>query len=403
MFTACSALNQVTIPKILTINDAAFSYCTSLESIDLSSATYVGNNAFDECSLLKSVTLGNELLELGSSAFRNTSLESINLNNVTSVGASAFSGCSILSSFTAEHLQTVGNQTFTGCTELGSLSLPELESCAWASFSDCENLSSLILPKLTSCGWDFVDGCTSLEVLNMNSLSLTMSEICGYIDDDVESNIKELYLDGATSTSSMSNWTSLEHISIKGVAEITAGAFQGLSTLKTVDLGTVTVVGQQAFQDCISLVSLDLSSVVSVGNWVFSGLSSLEYLDLNSWAADSYTETEGDVTYDISWGYFGSLTSLKHLNLASAKILSPSAFSGVSTLEQLDLSGLETVMDGANADVDYLDPFCGITNTENCYVRLGSAQDAVADKTNRTWAGKTWKGILSVGEEFPAE
>ena len=95
-------LKSVTIGNSVTsIEDYAFSYCSSLISITIpNSVTSIGWTAFYGCSSLTSVTIPNSVTSIGERAFYDCSgLTSIEIpNSVTSISSDAFLGCTGLCS-----------------------------------------------------------------------------------------------------------------------------------------------------------------------------------------------------------------------------------------------------------------------------------------------------------------
>ena len=94
VFIGCTNLETVTtdnIRFIQSVGDSAFSGCSSLSNIDLSTATSIGDSAFSECS----------------------SLSKIDLSAATSIGDDAFSGLENLSSVTlCDYLEIIGERLF---------------------------------------------------------------------------------------------------------------------------------------------------------------------------------------------------------------------------------------------------------------------------------------------------
>ncbi len=56
--------------SVTSIGDGAFSYCDSLESINIpEGVTYIGDWAFDGCSSLESITIPMSVTSIGDGAF----------------------------------------------------------------------------------------------------------------------------------------------------------------------------------------------------------------------------------------------------------------------------------------------------------------------------------------------
>ena len=153
----------------------AFSGCTSLTSVDLSSLTTVPGSyglyyAFSGCRALSSVDLSSLTTVTGQSAlsyaFNNcTSLSSVDLSSLTTVtGQSAlyyaFYNCIRLTSVDLSSLTTVSgsgafNSAFYGCTNLTSVDLSSLTTVSGSSafssaFRNCSSLTSVSFPALTT-------------------------------------------------------------------------------------------------------------------------------------------------------------------------------------------------------------------------------------------------------------
>ena len=116
-FSRCSSLESITIPDSVTsIGDSAYSRCSSLESITIpDSVTSIGGWAFSGCSSLESITIPDSVTSIGGWAFSDcSSLKSITIpDSVTSIGYSAFSYCRSLESKTRDEIiERFGNHVF---------------------------------------------------------------------------------------------------------------------------------------------------------------------------------------------------------------------------------------------------------------------------------------------------
>jgi hypothetical protein len=118
-FYGCSKLKTVTISKkakMRLIGSAAFRGCTSLKEIYINAET-VESEAFHSCSSLEKVTFGDNVKEIGDSAFVQTAIKSIDFGkNITTIGDEAVMFCSKLEKITVgENVTAIGE-----CIDLGS-------------------------------------------------------------------------------------------------------------------------------------------------------------------------------------------------------------------------------------------------------------------------------------------
>lgn len=119
-------------------------YAAKLKSVDLSSATYVGERAFHYCESLESVTLGDSLKTVSTYAFANCSaLSSINLDKVEYVDESAFAETA-LTGVDLSSAKQIGEYAFTYCSELTYVKLnTACERVMEGAFADCDKLSEV--------------------------------------------------------------------------------------------------------------------------------------------------------------------------------------------------------------------------------------------------------------------
>ena len=113
-----TVLTSVTMNSVTSIGDYAFSMCTSLTEVNMSSTvTEIGTSAFYGCTALKSIDIPSSVTKIGNTAFEKcTSLTSVDIpSSVTEIGGSAFYGCSNLEivNMNSIHPPIVGAGVFT--------------------------------------------------------------------------------------------------------------------------------------------------------------------------------------------------------------------------------------------------------------------------------------------------
>ena len=155
---------------ITRINEYAFYYCMSLESITISdSVTEIGGYAFSGCTSLKSIIIPNSVTYIGEGAFRRcASLKSIIIpNSVTEIGESIFSCCNNLESITIPKSVTkIGGFAFDDCRLLKSIIIPDsVTEIGMYAFYNCISLKLITIPdNVIKIGNDVFYNCTHLTV-----------------------------------------------------------------------------------------------------------------------------------------------------------------------------------------------------------------------------------------------
>ena len=141
-------IKSIYMPSVTCIEDAgigAFKSCTSLISINMPKADYIGNEAFKGCSNLSSVNMPNVTSTGEASFFECTSLTSVDMPKATSVGYQSFFNCSSLKSVNMPNVVTISGGAFKG-TGLTSVTVPSSATIIdYDAFSDCSNLQSVTI------------------------------------------------------------------------------------------------------------------------------------------------------------------------------------------------------------------------------------------------------------------
>lgn len=117
-FYQCSNLEYIDLLGVDTIERNAFSYCTSLNNIELD-AYQIGASAFYKCEALDTISLNEGIKSIGSMAFSNTKISDIILpRSVTHVYSDAFIDMEELKSITIQNEMLMNNDYIKS---LGSL------------------------------------------------------------------------------------------------------------------------------------------------------------------------------------------------------------------------------------------------------------------------------------------
>ena len=223
--------NEVTY-NVVSIQDNAFQYCTSVISITLpNTITSIGKNAFYKCSSLKEFVIPNSVTSIGEYAFEDcTGLTSVAISENVSTIDYLFKGCTGLTSFVIPNNIISINSTFVNCTNLSSVTIPESVVSMRGTFEGCTNLTTVVIPDGVTSLYGTFFGCSSLS-------SITIPN---------------------------------------SITKIDVLSFSGCSNLTSIFLpNSVTEVGNWVFEGCSSLISVTFSNVQSIGNDVFYGCNSL--------------------------------------------------------------------------------------------------------------------------------
>ena len=156
-FSSCPNLTKVTIQGAETLGEAAFYFCSNLESVSLNNEiTAIGKIAFAACRKLSSVNLPAKLKTIGESAFLSTKLSGklVIPSSVTTIGEYAFSGTSISELSLPASVKTIGKAAFSG-TGISYLVLPEgITEIESGAFGGCDNLRNVYIPASVK----YIDG-----------------------------------------------------------------------------------------------------------------------------------------------------------------------------------------------------------------------------------------------------
>lgn len=183
MFTNCTSLKTIVLPKGVTlIDEAAFEGCSQLYKIGYTDEiTSIGWEAFKNCSALAFASFSDQLTEIRGGAFRGcTSLRGfIFPPSVKDIGSNAFEASGLVFASLPEAAVDLGNQIFKDCRSLKAVRMVgSLGSIPMGMFSGCSSLIDVTLPEETPfISGSAFEGCSSLMEL---TLPKSYSYIQGY-------------------------------------------------------------------------------------------------------------------------------------------------------------------------------------------------------------------------------
>lgn len=273
-----SGLTDVNAPNLAQFTgESQFFECGSLTSVSsLGNVVSIPKQCFLRCSNLESVTLPASCTTLGAQAFLDDiSLSSINLNNLTAIMDGAFLGCSLLTINIADiqNCTTIGGYAFSNTLRInGEVNLPKLTSCGNGVFRETGGVTKVTcLGKITSIPHDLFqnpkDGTALKEVYI--PYECTTIGVNAFRGDAGLTTIKQY-------TTSVDNWVEGQQPAYGGLTRITTlqhDAFNGCSSLASIELGNVTVIPNACFYNCSSLTSINikLEDMTDIEGGAFDG------------------------------------------------------------------------------------------------------------------------------------
>ena len=123
-FYYCTNVETISFPEAVTIGDGAFYNMSKLTSADVSKCEKLGSSCFQSCYILSDVKLSDNLQIIPSACFYSTGLQKINLpSNLKTIGGSAFGLSNLQELVLPEGFESIYHDAFYRCP-LTSISIP---------------------------------------------------------------------------------------------------------------------------------------------------------------------------------------------------------------------------------------------------------------------------------------
>ncbi len=400
----CTALTNLNLYNCKGIATLAVSSLTALETLNLS---YSGVTTFNGAT---------DTMNFSS----NTALKNIYLN-----GISTFTGVNVSTNTSLEEFALVDNSNvttleFTGITTLKTLVLSDVSSLTSLNIGDCTALESVTLLNtgLTSLSLDGYGKLSKLWVYN-NSALATISVNNAPLLTDVK--LAAVTTNTALTSLAITNCTTLTSLDVTYLTALTTLNVSGCTTLtslgtipstvtdlnvynsgiETLDVTNCSALSSLLVEDCASLTSIDASGT-DISEIIVSGCTSLVNLNLSDTAIVGLDASYSLCIETINVRNCKSLESLDintetnnnliNLNVTDCTSMMYMQISNSNLLQELDLSGLETL------SVAYINDCIAITSIDISDTRMTNVSNLNIDSLTNLKTLKASNADLSDSE-----
>ncbi|WP_037271124.1 leucine-rich repeat protein [Ruminococcus flavefaciens] len=375
-FWNCNNLTEVKLPKTVTTLGNYSYYGNPITALpDNGAITSAGNYAFGECPNLKKVTVPS---------------------TYTSLGKGAFYSCTNLTDLTIPSSVTyMGNLIFNGCTSLVNLEIPYAatsKSCSdaegkidqhcsvsdlflaqdWSWTNDGMDFSDYSISNITVTGGYRIPDYAFSNMTTLKVIDLSKSKIYD-INSYAFWNCKNLTTIKLPKTTMNIGGHAFYNTAIPSLPDngkiktIGEYAFADCSKLTfTTFPASYTSIGAYAFQNCLGIKKLVVpATVTTLGTQMFNGCTALTDLTLpyaatknscalTSGALDQHCSVADlflsqDWSWDNSDMEFIPSYNLEKITITGGEIIPAYAFSHMTSVKEIDLSGTELTVIGKYA------------------------------------------------------
>lgn len=266
------------VPILQSINSYGIRNLSTLQTLNLPNVTYLGNYALYNSSSVTAIDLSSVQMIENYGIYNYSSLATIQLDSLETAKNYAISQCNLLKSLTMPSLITVDNYAFYELNDVTTITANSLETATNNAFTGFDSLTSVSMDSLSyASNYMLYDApsLTSLDLPNMQYIdklygecrsmaTLTMSSPS---NRTVGSPVVTLEI----TARSFQDYDGLVSLVSTNAREIGYQAFQGIDTLRTVDLpNLIEASGTNIFSDCRALNEVSLDSLEVMGNSMFA-------------------------------------------------------------------------------------------------------------------------------------
>ena len=347
-FYGFKSLTRVNVPNdIDSIEPYAFYNCTALKGINSDSTIdipasieSIGKYAFNGCTAITTVSIGNgNGMTIGEFAFNNcSSLVTVTTgDNITEIGSSAFKDCVLLAKINSNvagyavlpnGLVTVQTYAFKNCDLLTDVTFgPNITTLALSSFNGCTNIAKATFsfdgngwnsnPSLATVFADSISNLTEIVVSAGKEIPAYMFENMSNIEKvtlpETVEKIKSYAFSGCTGLTKINSNETGKAILPNSLTRICLYAFSGCTGLTDITTGNqLDTIENAAFQGCSNIVRFNSNtdghmvlpaSCKTLAPNCFYGMTGITDLTIN------------DQIATIESGAFGAMNSLVNITL----------------------------------------------------------------------------------------
>lgn len=345
-FCKNNEIASVNITDQCYIGRYAFSACPNLGEVVIDNPDCViGERAFEKCANLKSVKLNVKSIGKGSFSFCN-SLEAIEINSAESIGELAFYGCGKLrAAKLSDSVTKLEARCFEECVSLKYFDFRNVKEIGERAFSRCEGLEEIELPALCVVRRRAFEDCCFLKKVTLSfNTELKSGAFFGC------TNLTEIVLDGGAyfAKAYLQSVRSFGNPLPNRVQEIIASIYSCFEVDENLALkkytgnavfvkipSDITALGDEAFRNHIRTVSIDIpENVGNIGKLTFAG---------SGWLEKMRAENKITVTNDMIIDAFNCGKSAEIP--ANIKRVCSWSFSGNTELREVRFLGGRTIID----------------------------------------------------------